>query len=298
MAKTADIARKRRERVEASRKRREKLDQQARYEDTFSELLFEDAEAIVTSESGNGHKLEPSHAEMSAWLREHMRGVRKLSDREHVTRLRLAYAAFVYKSKHPGFDKWLEALRGEVGVKETKATDRLSYVVRSVISYGSSDAKEDGEPRRSQQLVSRDVRALRCLMNEGVAPSAMEALAEEAGEGLDRWADRRAAQLSQSKAPSASKKTATVAALPKTLSVAFVCEQGVVRNAYFDTPAEIKIIELAFRKAMKRSTAADTATGGTPPDVATRLRSRVSTKATPEKRERKEIKLNVKPITR
>lgn len=149
---------------------------------TITADVFEDAEALITVQVGAGHCDITTDQLIMVFIQENGRFVRH-GRREHIEALVEAYAAYVLLKSAPDFDELISELAAKNDIKVSPTTDCLKIILQTKIFY--SDAVESGA---ASKLYSRDVRAIRHLLERKVKPSKVLDLHGKDGEGLDYWA--------------------------------------------------------------------------------------------------------------
>ncbi|WP_157196522.1 hypothetical protein [Methylobacterium sp. 88A] len=123
---------------------------------------------------------------MATWFAERMVKFNRENKKQHYETITAAYAMFVASQT----DSTLQRAVAEAAHQQNLVVDgrksQLRIILELHISYGSSCDPQS--MRQAGKNYSRDVAAITSLIERGIAPSGVIALASQKGEGLDQWA--------------------------------------------------------------------------------------------------------------
>src|SRR4051794_40521567 len=124
----------------------------------------------------------------SDWLEATAQKIRIASDAQRLEVVAHILAIYLQVDASPDRDLLIQRYQERSSSKRTSRTHDLHLIAEQMISYGGNTKDER---LAAQKLRSRDVRAIRYLMDEGVPPSEVKNLGmQNVGEGLHEWAKR------------------------------------------------------------------------------------------------------------
>lgn len=119
------------------------------------------------------------------WLSRVGDAVRKMSNKEHLSRLEIAYALTVKAQSDPRIHDDMLQFLGSKRLRISNRTTILHLLVEHVIIYGENS---HASRREARKLYNRDVRAVRHLEKTNVPPDQVVKLGRQRGQGLNTWA--------------------------------------------------------------------------------------------------------------
>ncbi len=154
--------------------------------DIPSEIVVDAAKYLVEKTGYEINNLS-TNEKNSLFFQKYIINRSKISRSQHISRFAEAYAHYVHMRNNEELKKSaLEAVEKKTGKRPNKRTCLIRLVVELMINY--SDKENKAEERRAGNLHSRDVKAIRNLIQRGVTPTQVEALSLKNGEGLNSWA--------------------------------------------------------------------------------------------------------------
>jgi hypothetical protein len=115
--------------------------------------------------------------------RDHRISVRK-ADAQYLKALTFVYAVYEVVANSNLTEQHLSMIYEKAGVKPSCRTDILQLIARLLIDY---DDGTTAQRKRSRGAVSRDVKAIRWLISQGIHPRDVLTYHAEHGGGVDKW---------------------------------------------------------------------------------------------------------------